>query len=96
MSRPYLLRRARVGLTNGKGIDTYQTMERAYENDCAPVRRPMMVLSAAEDLVTCDCQLRSFIVVSRTYPMLINASKTVIESDARIEFSGIGVPNVVT
>lgn len=56
----------------------------------------MMVLSAAEDLVTCDCQLRSFIVVSRTYPMLINASKTVIESDARIEFSGIGVPNVVT
>jgi hypothetical protein len=28
--------------------------------------------------------------------MLINASRTVIESEARIEFSGIGVPNVVT
>jgi hypothetical protein len=28
--------------------------------------------------------------------MLINASKIVIESEARIEFSGIGVPSVVT
>jgi hypothetical protein len=27
---------------------------------------------------------------------LINASKIVIESETRIEFSGIGVPNVVT
>jgi hypothetical protein len=28
--------------------------------------------------------------------MLINASRIVIESEARIEFNGIGVPNVVT
>jgi hypothetical protein len=36
------------------------------------------------------------LVVSETYPMLIKASRIVIESEARIEFNGIGVPNVVT
>lgn len=28
--------------------------------------------------------------------MLVNASRTVMEGEARIEFSGFGVPNVVT
>jgi hypothetical protein len=36
------------------------------------------------------------LATSTTYPMLINASRIVMESEARIEFNGIGVPNVVT
>ena len=77
---------------------TYQDIERMYENDCAPVKSPMMVFSAAEDLITHACQSGSCTVwrLSTTYPILINASRIVIESEARIEFNGIGVPNVVT
>jgi hypothetical protein len=57
----------------------------------------MMVFSAAEDLITHTCQSgsRNFRRMSMTYPILISASKIVIESEARIEFNGIGVPNVV-
>jgi hypothetical protein len=36
------------------------------------------------------------LAVSGTYPILIKASRIVIESEARMEFSGIGVPSVVT
>jgi hypothetical protein len=46
-----------------RGRGAYQNMDRAYENDCAPVKSPMMVFSAAEDLVTHACQPESCIVV---------------------------------
>jgi hypothetical protein len=47
----------RFKVAKRKGDGTYQNMDRAYENDCAPVKSPMMVFSAAEDLITHACQL---------------------------------------